>query len=214
VAAYDKVHNEILQMADMLSMGILMQFPDSFSASQASTAQTDLTLAVNKLWEDHVSWTRFYIMSATAGLPDIDAAAGRLLQNQVDIGNAVKPAFGDAAGDQLTTLLKEHITTAVEILAAAKAGDKAKLTDANTRWYANADQIAEFLSKANPDQWPLNEMKTMMKDHLDLTLAEATARLNSDWAGDVAAYDKVHNEILDMSGMLAKGLLASATARY
>jgi hypothetical protein len=39
---------------------------------------------------------------------------------EVDIGNAIKPFYGAAAGDQLTALLKEHITTAAEIVAAAR----------------------------------------------------------------------------------------------
>jgi type IV secretory pathway VirJ component len=90
-----------------------------------STKETALHDAMRKLWEDHIIWTPVFIISAAADLPDKAAATDRLLQNQVDIGNAIKPYYGDAAGNQLTVLLKEHITTAAEIVAAAKAGDKA-----------------------------------------------------------------------------------------
>lgn len=214
VAAYDKVHDEILQMADMLADGIIKQFPDQFASQQASQQEIELTLAMNKLWEDHVTWTRVYVMSATTDLPDADAAAGRLLQNQVDIGSAIKPVYGDEAGNQLTSLLKDHITTAVDILNAATSGDNAKLEDATKSWYDNADQIATFLSSANPDNWPLSDMQSMMKSHLDLTLEEATARLNGNWAGDVTAYDQVHAEILDMAGMLTKGIFAQFPDKF
>src|SRR5574341_2315334 len=206
-AAYDKVHNEILEMADSLAQGIIKQFPDKFAEQTASQKEIDLTLAMNKLWEDHITWTRLYIISFAAGLPDADTAAGRLLQNQVDIGDAIKPVYGDEAGNQLTSLLKEHITTAVDLLNAAKSGDNTKLEDAKKRWYDNADQIATFLNQANPDNWPLSDLQSMMKSHLDLTLEEATARLNGDWAGDAAAYDKVHNEILEMADSLAQGII-------
>src|SRR5688572_1686584 len=208
VAAYDKVHNEILHMADMISEGIIKQFPKEFAKQKASQQEIGLTLAMDALWEDHVTWTRIFIISVTSDLPDADSAAQRLLQNQVDIGNAIKPFYGDAAGEQLTALLKDHILIAADLLAAAKAGDTAKLEDANKRWYKNADEIAAFLNSANPDNWPLNEMQTMMKDHLDLTLEEASARLNADWSGDVAAYDKVHDEILQMAHMLTEGIIA------
>ena len=153
----------------------------------ASTTETDSTKeaafqdAMRKLWEDHIIWTRVFIISAASDLPDKAAATDRLLQNQVDIGKAIKPYYGDVAGDKLTTLLKEHITTAAEIVTAAKAGDKPKQDDATKRWFANADQIAAFLSDANPKNWPRAEMQKMMRDHLNLTTEEVVARLQRNW---------------------------------
>jgi hypothetical protein len=208
IAAYDKVHDAMLEMSDMLADGIIAQFPDQFAEQTASQAEIDLTLAMDKLWEDHITWTRMYVISAAADLPDSDAVAERLLKNQEDIGNAIKPLYGDKAGAQLTTLLKEHITIAVDLVSAAKAGDNAKIEDANARWTENANQIGTFLSTANAENWPEDEMQAMLKTHLDLTLEEATARLSGDWAGDIAAYDKVHDAMLEMSGMLTRGIVA------
>jgi hypothetical protein len=169
---------------------------------------------MDKLWEDHVTWTRIYIMSVTSDLPDADAAAQRLLQNQVDIGNAIKPLYGDEAGEQLTSLLNDHILIAADLLAAAKAGDTSGFEDANQRWYDNADEIAAFLNSANPGHWALGEMQSMMRTHLDLTLEEASARLNGNWSGDVAAYDKVHDEILEMAHMLTEGIVAQFRQQF
>ena len=208
VAAYDEIHGQILHMADMLTDGIINQFPKQFAQQKASLQEIELTLAMDKLWEDHVTWTRMYIISVTSDLPDAATAAGRLLQNQVDIGNAIKPLYGDEAGEQLTSLLNDHILLAADLLAAARSGDNVKFEDANKRWYDNADQIAAFLNSANPDNWTLADMQTMMKAHLDLTLEEAVARLNGDWHSDVAAYDKVHDEILHMAAMLTEGIVA------
>lgn len=172
-----------------------------------ATKQAGFQDAMRKLWEDHIIWTRVFIISAVADLPDKAAATDRLLQNQVDIGNAIKPYYGNAAGDKLTTLLKEHITTAAEIVTAAKAGDKAKQDDATKRWFANADQIAGFLSDANPKNWPRGEMQKMMREHLTLTTDEVVARLLGNWAADIAAYDKVHGQILHMADMLSAGIV-------
>jgi hypothetical protein len=162
---------------------------------------------MRKLWEDHITWTRLFIVSFAAGLPDTDATAQRLLQNQTDLGNAIKPFYGDAAGGQLTALLREHILIAADLLKAAEAGDSAGVNNASARWYANADEIATFLHRANPDEWPLDEMKLMMRKHLDLTLAEAVARLHGDWSADIAAYEQVHQEILQMADMLSTGII-------
>jgi hypothetical protein len=172
-----------------------------------ASKQAALQAAMRKLWEEHITWTRVFIISAAADLPDKDAATQRLLQNQVDIGNAIKPYYGDAAGDQLTALLKDHILISADVVAAAKANDQAKLADANKRWSANADQIADFLSKANPKSWPKGEMRQMMHDHLRLTTDEAVARLHGDWAGDVKAYDAVQQQILNMADMLSAGII-------
>jgi hypothetical protein len=139
-------------------------------------------------------------------LPGADQTLKRLLKNQDDIGNAVKSYYGEAAGKKLTDLLHEHINIAADVVKAAKANDKVSLDNANKRWFDNADQISEFLSKANPN-WRLNDMKMMMHDHLKLTTDEAVARIKKDYAADVKAYDAVHEEILRMADMLSAGII-------
>ena len=185
-------------------------------ATTGSMSQKEFALRtqMRKLWEDHITWTRMVIVDFAAGLPDLKAAEQRLLRNQVDIGNAIKPYYGAAAGNALTKLLRTHILEAVPVLVAAKEGDKAKLTQALAAWYANADQIARFLSAANPHNWPLPMMRAMMKRHLALTTKEAVARLQGNWTADVRAYDQVHAEILSMSHMLSSGIVRQFPRRF
>jgi hypothetical protein len=169
---------------------------------------------MRKLWEDHIVWTRQFIVSSVADLPDTDTAAGRLLRNQDHIGNAIKPYFGNAAGEALSDLLREHILIAADILSAAKAGDSAGVEEANARWHENANEIADFLASANPKQWSQEEMREMMAEHLEWTLAEAVARLNADWDSDVAAYNRVHRDILHMADMLSLGIIKRFPGRF
>lgn len=169
--------------------------------------QTALRQAMRKLWEDHITWTRLVIVSTAAGLPDLDPTTQRLLQNQIDIGDAIKPFYGDTAGVKLTALLREHIIGAGNILAAAKANDQAKLATAKAAWYANADDIATFLSAANPNAWAPSATQAMMREHLDLTLAEAVDQLQGHYPQSVADYDKVHEAILKMADMLSSGII-------
>ena len=178
------------------------------SAPSARAAFHD---AMRKLWEDHIVWTRQYIVSAATlpgDLADIGPTTDRLLANQADIGNALRPFYGDAAADQVTSLLRDHILTAARLIAAAKAGDSAGVESASADWYANAHDIAVALSGLNPRHWALADLDTMMKDHLDLTLDEAVARLQGRYADDITAYDKVHTEILSMADMLSDGIIA------
>ena len=196
-------------LALLLAVAFLPASLPVFAKPKAETqkiARNDFNQAMRKLWEDHITWTRLYIISAAANLPDKDATAQRLLQNQADIGKAVAGFYGDAAGDKLTGLLKDHILGAAALIDAAKSGDKAKTDAAAAKWYANADDIAAFLSGANPQNWPLVDMKAGMKMHLDLTLAEATHRLQGNYPADIQDYDKIHNHILGMADLLSSGI--------
>jgi hypothetical protein len=169
---------------------------------------------MRRLWEDHITWTRLFIVSASADLPDTPATTRRLLRNQADIGDAIKPFYGRAAGERLTTLLQEHITVAADLLGAAKAGDQAAVERHSSAWYRNANQIADFLNEANPRHWPRREMRSMMREHLDLTLTEAVAHLERDHRTDIRAYDRIHRQILTMADMLSDGIAAQFPGRF
>ena len=177
-------------------------------------ARAEFHDAMRKLWEDHITWTRLYIVSAAAGLPDADQTAQRLLKNQADIGDAIVPYFGASAGAGLTALLRSHILTAAQLIGAAKSGDTSTVRSASQAWYANADSIADFLSKANPQHWPVATLREGMHMHLDLTLQEATARLHGDWVKDIAAYDAIHRHILQLADAFSDGIMRQFPTRF
>jgi len=170
--------------------------------------------AMRKLWEDHITWTRLAIVSYISELPDLQATEARLLANQEDIGNAIKPFYGKNAGAKLTALLKQHILGAVNLMAAAKAGDQAAVATAGSAWNANGRQIADFLHSANPHQWPRKEMRSMMQTHLDQTLKEAVDRLGGKHVAEVRDYDAIHAHILEMADMLSTGIIKQFPSRF
>jgi hypothetical protein len=189
------------------------QAPSRSSAAAQSASAVSLKQDMRKLWADHVVWTRDYIIAAVSDQPDAKAAANRLMKNQEDIGNAVAKFYGAPAGQQLTTLLKEHITIAVDLIKAAKAGDKAGQQQADSRWQQNAMQIADFLSKANPN-WPKDTLADLMKKHLSTTTNEVVARLNKDWEADVRAFDEVYEHILHMADALSDGIIKQFPGKF
>jgi hypothetical protein len=168
--------------------------------------QWSLRTAMRRLWSDHVIWTRQYIVAAVAGTPDAEAAAARLLRNQEDIGAAVAGFYGQEAGDALTALLKRHITIAVDLVAAAKSGNRFAFGIHDRRWTKNGNDIATFLSNANP-YWRREDVLDLIELHLDLTKRQAVDRLQSDWADDVAAFDEIFAEILTLADALSEGIL-------
>jgi hypothetical protein len=177
----------------------------------ASLERTERSVAfredMRKLWEEHIVWTREFIVSFAADADDQDEVAARLLANQAHIGDAIKPFYGDAAGEKLTALLEEHILGAVTLLQAAKSGDPDAFEAANAAWYENGRQIAQFLNSANPENWPLDQTTHHMTMHLDLTLQEAANRLGGNFTADIADYDAVHEAILEMADFLSLGII-------
>ena len=161
---------------------------------------------MRKLWADHVIWTRQYIVSTIADLPDANSAAGRLLKNQEHIGNAIVPFYGEAAGAALTNLLKQHIMIAVELVAAAKANDQSKFVQEDQKWTKNAEEIATFLSGANAN-WTRADLVDLLGQHLSLTKAEAVARLTKNWEDDVKAFDDIFTEIMTVADTLSDGIV-------
>ena len=161
---------------------------------------------MRKLWEDHVTWTRLAIVEFAAGTAGFNATATRLLQNQTDIGNAIAPFYGQAAGDQLSSLLHTHITEAVQILQDAKAGNTTAFDSDKAAWYDNANQIADFLSAANPKNWPDDLMRDEMKVHLDETLQEAEDELAGNYTASVNDYEPVVEHMLGFADLLSTGI--------
>lgn len=171
----------------------------------AVTSAAELRSAMRKLWTDHVVWTRNVIISFAAGLPDLQFAEQRLLRNQDDIGAAVAQFYGVQAGSRLAALLRQHILQAVDVLGAAKSGNKGALDAANAAWQRNGNDIADFLSAANP-YLHRDDARRLLRRHLDTTLAEASARLGGKWADDVAVYDMVYDHILIMSDAISNAI--------
>ncbi|KGE20193.1 hypothetical protein [Paenibacillus wynnii] len=171
-----------------------------------SPSMVQLNSNLRKLWIDHVIWTRSYIVSALAGLDDQEQVLARLLQNQQDLGNAIKPYYGEEAGNKLAGLLKEHILIAGKIVAAAKSGNQADVAKYNKDWYRNADDIAQFLSSANTN-WTNKDLKDLLYQHLQLLTENVVARLGKNWDADIKAFDKGENHIIKLADVLSAGII-------
>jgi hypothetical protein len=172
-----------------------------------------LRQGMRDLWADHVIWTRAYIVGAVADDPSAESALSRLMKNQEELGNALVPYYGQEAGARLTQLLKDHISIAGEVVAAAKAKDTAKLTDADQRWHTNAADIATFLSGANPN-WQRQALLDMLNEHLALTTREATLRLERNWSEDTATFDKIFDQAMMMADALSDGVIRQFATRF
>ncbi|OCA81578.1 hypothetical protein A8F94_22160 [Bacillus sp. FJAT-27225] len=180
---------------------------------RVKSSAEQLRLNYRVLWNDHAFWTRDLVKSSVARLEDTGPVLARLLKNQEDLGNAIKPFYGEAAGNTLTNLLKEHINIAVKVVEAAKAGNKDALNKANSEWYRNADQIADLLTKLNPN---INkaQFKEMYHIHLKLITDMAVARIHKDWTADIMAADHNSRHLLMLADTITGAIIKQFPAKF
>lgn len=169
-------------------------------------AYTQLKDGMKKLWADHMQWTYSTVDAFFNNPNGLSGQLNRLLQNQKDIGAAIVPYYGQQAGDALAQLLTEHIQLAVPVLESAKNGNQPALEKALADWYKNADDIAHFLTAANPQNWPKDHMEHMMKVHIDQTTGYAVDLLKKDYTSAISKYDEAFSHMLEMADMLSEGI--------
>jgi hypothetical protein len=160
---------------------------------------------MRKLWIDHVVWTKDYIKSSLAGLEDREEVLARLSKNQDDIGNAIKPYYGEEAGNKLAALLRDHIVIAGKLVEAANTNDQESFNKLNSEWYENADDIVKLLIEANPE-YDEKELKEMMYMHLKLVTDQAVSRVKKDWEADIRAFDQGEDHMIHLADVLSMGI--------
>lgn len=210
----------VLSMIVVLAVSGARESHAAGGQSHAAPVQVSTAKAVafhdqmRALWEAHGAWTHMVITSFVGNLPNLSAEEAVLLQNQVDIGNAVKPYYGRAAGSKLTRLLKAHILGAVNVLVAAKSGDQSKLAQAEAAWSANGRQIADFLHAADPKFLSRSAARQMMKVHLNQVIQQVVDELEGNYAADAQAFAPYIRHLLDMADMISGGIIRQFPNRF
>ena len=161
---------------------------------------------LRQLWEQHVYWTRFFIISTAADLGDLNAVTNRLLQNPKDFAHLFEKFFGVRDAQQFQALFTEHLMIASDLVNAAKKGEASKAAEARRRWYENADEIACFLSGIN-SYWDLKKWKMMLYSHLEMTEKEAMLRLQGNYQADIEIFAKIEDEALKMADYMFCGII-------
>ncbi|HQW56724.1 MAG TPA: hypothetical protein PK076_11385 [Saprospiraceae bacterium] len=204
----------------LFSTMAISQMPSHSANSAVSQAENTYNASTLKLrtdmrflWSQHMEWTYAAVTAFLTTTRNYDATAARLLHNQEDIGNSIKPYYGEAAGTALTKLLKEHIMSVVEVLTASKRGDQDKLKVAISKSYNNAQEIGDFLANANK-YWPRDFVRDMLKTHIDQTLVYATAIQHDDFASGINSYGEAEAHMMMLADALSNGIVAAFPDKF
>lgn len=187
--------------------------PQQKTCTGIPASQAQLKAGMRKLWEEHVTWTRLFIISYVDGLNDTQQAEKRLLHNYNDMEDALKAYYPNAQAEKFGDLIQDHLVIAANLVAAAKTGNATGAAQYEAAWYKNADDIAAQLHSMNPNL-PEAAVKDMMYMHLKLTKQEAVDRLTHNYDDDVTNYDAIHDEALQMSDAISEGIIKQFPAKF
>ena len=171
-----------------------------------SMNQVQLIKQMNLVWEQHIMWTRMLLISIAENLKDLEAMQTRLLRNPKDIADVFRRFYGIAVANRIQQLLTEHLVIGKDLIVALKNKNQEEATKLNTKWYQNADEMAEAFSSINPF-YPKEEIRNMLYEHLRLTANEVNYRLQGNYVEDINSYDMVQKEILKMSQFFVNGIV-------
>jgi len=183
-----------------------LQQPPSIQNRCKCKTEVDFLNMNRLLWMEHVNWTRMVITSIVFNLPNAQFVVERLLRNATDLGNSLRPFYGDQIADRYASLIHDHLTIAAELVTAAVKGDTATAAAKEKEWYKNADDIILFLTSINP-YLSKSEVQKMFYTHLNLTKQEAVSMIQKKYKEDIAVFDQIVMEAMQMSDMIAEGII-------
>lgn len=185
---------------------IYPNYNDEYNDYWISVPEVDLLEHMNLVWIEHILWTRMLLISIAENLSDLSATKERLLRNPKDIADVFRKYYGNRIANKIQELLTEHLVIGGDLIVALKNNNQKLASSLNTKWYKNADDMAESFSSINPF-YPKEEIRQMLYKHLELTTNEVSARLKRDYRQDIKAYDMVQKEILEMSRFFVNGIV-------
>lgn len=169
-----------------------------------SALQVDMKSALRKLFTDHGVYTALVMKSIVDHSEDTKVLLNRLLLNQKDIGDQLKPLIGDK-GDILTEVLTQHIKLAGDVITAAVKKDK-QLQNKIKKLFNNSDVVAKTLTSINPNKLPFETTQEMFHQHNQFVFDMTVARINKDFLKEQKLYDAYYNELLMMSDTIYNAL--------
>jgi len=168
--------------------------------------QAELFGDMRRVWSKHVWWTREVIIAIANSLPSTQSSVDKLLRNPVEMADIFGAYYSDATTKKIQQLFTTHLQMGGDIVTAAKQGDMHKVEELTKQWYANADDIAKLFAQINP-YYELSEVRSMMYEHLRLTLLEASSYLKGDYNASIAYFDQIQREAEKMADMFSMGIV-------
>jgi len=183
--------------------GLLAQ---SQSSPVHPPAAAELQAALRDLWVGHIFWVRnVALMTKLGDMAGAKVAEDQVVQDARDIANAISPYYGQPAADKLFGLLAAHYGAIKEYMVAAYAGKKSAQASAKAKLEKNAEEIAIFLSSANPN-WPKDDLLGALQAHAMHHVMQIDALNVKDFKTEASVWNEMKGHIYTIADVLAQGI--------
>ncbi|HEU4501561.1 MAG TPA: hypothetical protein VFR82_07910 [Nitrospira sp.] len=145
------IHHSIAALA-LAVVGLAGCAHDTRAVGEANPVHVaDTKAAMRDLWTGHIFWIRNVVSdNAVHNAAARDAAEQEVVANARSIANSITPFYGEKASEKLFSLLAGHYGAVKEYSEATVSGNRLHQDAALTHLASNTDDIAVFLSGANP----------------------------------------------------------------
>lgn len=198
---------------------MLLVAPCSYAKGKEMTLpltpkSVELKLGLRDLWTGHIFWVRNVVLTTKYG----DESAAKIdeqqvVQNAKEIANAIVPYYGKEAGDKLFTLLAGHYGAIKDCLKATFAGNKEALNAGMQKMNKNAEEIAAFLSSANPN-WPKATIMAALAAHAGYHMAQIEAVNAKDFSSEAKTWEAMKNQVYVIADTLADGIVKQFPQKF
>jgi len=184
---------------------VLAQHAEHVTVAQAPGAAkvSETGAALRDLWVGHIFWVRNVVVDTLAGNKQAAAASEKaVVANARQIAAAIEPYYGKEAADKLFGLLAGHYGAVKEYAEATAAGSKGKQDAAFKRLAANANEIARFLSGANPNL-PYDSLNGLLLAHGGHHIQEIQQLKGKQYAEEAQTWEAMKKHMYVIADALA-----------
>lgn len=202
----------LIGLAAAAGMAFVLATAPSFakgkmSACVESSKATELKLAFRDLWTDHIYWVRNVVLETKYGDETAaKVAEDRVVQDAKGIAGAITPYYGKEASDRLFALLAGHYGAIKEYMTATFSGNDMAKDEAAVTLKKNADEIAAFLSSANPN-WSKGTLESALIAHGGHHMTEINEISKKDFSGDAQTWEAMKGHVYVIAGVLSDGIV-------
>jgi len=176
------------------------------AADPMTTKAIQTDNAMRDLWVGHVFWVRNVVVETLADNHDAaKTAEQQVVVNAQAIASAIEPFYGKPAADKLLDLLKSHYGAVKQYLNAAVAKSKTEKDTAMKALTDNAEEIAVFLSGANPNL-PRDAVRGMLIAHGGHHVQQIEQLLDKQYPQEAQTWEAMKMHMYALADTLTKAI--------